>query len=127
METTAHFENIPQEIAKRLNAATQEIVVAVAWFTDRDLFEVLCRQAGRGLRVRLAVLGDRINVGPGRLNFQRLQDCGGEVSLIATGGDRDPIMHHKFCVIDRATVIIGSYNWSTRSPPCPTTRPRSSG
>jgi hypothetical protein len=115
METTAHFENIPQEIAKRLNAATQEIVAAVAWFTDRDLFDVLCRQAGRGLRVRLAVLGDRINVGPGRLNFQRLQDCGGEVSLIATGGDRDPIMHHKFCVIDRATVILGSYNWTKRA------------
>ena len=49
METTAHFENIPQEIARRLAAATQEIVVAVAWFTDRDLFDVLCKQAGRGL------------------------------------------------------------------------------
>jgi phosphatidylserine/phosphatidylglycerophosphate/cardiolipin synthase-like enzyme len=21
-------------------------------------------------------------------------------------------MHHKFCVIDRATVVIGSYNWT---------------
>ncbi len=115
METTAHFENIPQEIARRLNAATQEIVVAVAWFTDRDLFDVLCRQAGRGLRVRLAVLGNRINVGPGKLNFQRLQDCGGEVFLIPAGGDRDPIMHHKFCIIDRATVIIGSYNWTKRA------------
>ena len=115
METTAHFENIPQEIARRLNAATQEIVVAVAWFTDRDLFDVLCRQAGRGLRVRLAVLGDRINVGPGKLNFQRLQDCGGEVFLIPAGGDSDPIMHHKFCIIDRATVIIGSYNWTKRA------------
>jgi len=44
-------------------------------------------------------------------NFQRLQDCGSEVFLIRAGGDRDPIMHHKFCVIfcviDRATVIIG--------------------
>ena len=127
METTAHFENITQEIARRLNAATQEIVVAVAWFTDRDLFDVLCRQAGRGLQVRLAVLHDRINVGAGRLNFERLKDTGGEVFLIPAGDNRDPIMHHKFCVIDRATVIIGSYNWSIRSPPCPTTRPRSSG
>jgi hypothetical protein len=71
METTAHFENIPQEIARRLAAATQEIVVAVAWFTDRDLFDLLCGQAGRGVRVRLAVLNDQINIGPGRLNFQR--------------------------------------------------------
>jgi hypothetical protein len=115
METTAHFDNIPQEIARRLAAATQEIVVAVAWFTDRDLFDVLCKQAGRGLRVRLAVLDDRINVGPGRVNFPRLQDIGGKVFLIPAGGDRDPIMHHKFCVIDRTTVIIGSYNWTLRA------------
>lgn len=115
LETTAHFENIPQEITKRLNAATQDIVVAVAWFTDPDLFDVLCRQAGRGVRVRLAVINDRINVGPGRLNFQRLKDCGGAVFLIAAGSDRDPIMHHKFCVLDRKTVIIGSYNWTKRA------------
>jgi hypothetical protein len=115
MDTTAHFQDIPQEIAKRLGAATQEIVVAVAWFTDEVLFNVLCRQAGRGLRVRLAVLNDQINVGPGRLNFQRLRDIGGEVFPIPAGGDRDPIMHHKFCVIDRATVIIGSYNWTLRA------------
>ncbi len=115
METTAHFENITQEITKRLNAATHEIVVAVAWFTDRDFLDVLCKQAGRGLRVRLAVLDDRINVGPGKLNFQRLRDIGGEVFLIPTGSDGGPIMHHKFCVIDRATVIIGSYNWTKRA------------
>jgi hypothetical protein len=78
MESTAYFENIPQEIARRLRAATQQIVVAVAWFTDRDLFDVLCKQAGRGLRVRPAVLNDRINVGASRVNFQRLQNIGGE-------------------------------------------------
>jgi hypothetical protein len=115
METTAYFENIPREIAKRLRAATQEIVVAVAWFTDQDLFDELCRQAGRGLRIRLAVLNDQNNSGPGKLNFQRLQDCGGKVFLIAANGDHDPIMHHKFCVIDRTAVIIGSYNWSKQA------------
>jgi hypothetical protein len=67
MEATAHFDDILQAITKRLVAATQEIVVAVAWFTDRDLFDLLCRQAGRGLQVRLAVLNDRINVGPSKL------------------------------------------------------------
>lgn len=115
MDTTAHFQGIPQEIAKRLGSATQEIVVAVAWFTDQDLFDVLSRQAGRGRRVRLAVLNDEINRGPGRLNFRRLEDIGGEVFLIPAGGDRDPVMHHKFCVIDRGTVIIGSYNWTKRA------------
>lgn len=115
METTAHFDNIPQEIARRLAAAESEIVAAIAWFTDRELFDVLCRQTGRGVRVRLAVLGDRINLGPGGLNFQRLQDIGGELFVIPAAGDRDPIMHHKFCVIDGATVLVGSYNWTKRA------------
>ena len=115
MDTTAHFENISQEIAKRLNEATHEIVAAVAWFTDADLFNVLCKQAGRGLRVRLAVQKDQINTGPGKLNFQRLQDIGGEVFLIPVGDIRGRIMHHKFCVIDRETLIIGSYNWTKRA------------
>ncbi len=65
-------------------------------------------------RGRLAVL-TRIDVGPGRLNFQRLQDCGGEVLPIPAGDDRDPIVHHKLCVIDRATVIVGPYNWTKRA------------
>lgn len=52
METTAHFENIPQEIARRLGAAESEIVAAVAWFTDSEAFEVLSRHAGWGAWVR---------------------------------------------------------------------------
>ena len=30
--------------------------------------------------------------------------------LIAAGGERDAVIHHEFCVIDHATVIIGFYN-----------------
>lgn len=56
METTAHFENIPQELAKQLNGARREIDVVVAWFTDHVLFDVLFRQAGRGLLCVYVVL-----------------------------------------------------------------------
>lgn len=115
MDTTAHFENISQEIAKHLGEATHEIVAAIAWFTDPELFDVMCKQAGRGLRVRLAVQKDQINIGPGKLNFQRLKHIGGEVFLIPVGDARGRIMHHKFCVIDRQTVIMGSYNWTKRA------------
>lgn len=114
METTAHFDGISAEIARHLRVAAREIVVAVAWFTDRTLFDLLCQQAGRGVRVRIAVLDDQINTGPGRLHFQRLQEIGGEVYLIP-GGERDAIMHHKFCVIDAGTLIVGSYNWTNRA------------
>ncbi len=116
METNAFFDDISARIAQRLRAATHEIIAAVAWFTDPELFDALCRQAGQGRRVRLAVLDDPINVAPGRLNFRRLQEIGGEVFMIpGAGGTNAPIMHHKFCVIDRATIIMGSYNWTKRA------------
>jgi hypothetical protein len=81
MLTTAHFEDIPAQIARRLRAADHEIIVAVAWFTAPTLFDTLCQQARRGARVRLAVLDDSINVGAGRLNFRNLQDLGADVYL----------------------------------------------
>jgi predicted thioesterase len=115
METFAHFENIPWEIGRHLGTASAEIVVAVAWFTDSELFDVLCRQAGRGVRVSVAVLDDGINIGAGKLNFARLSDIGGKVYRIPPGTSRRSIMRHKFCVIDRATVILGSYNWTKQA------------
>lgn len=114
LTTSAHFDDIPAQIARQLRAAGREIIVAVAWFTAPALFDALCQQVRRGLRVRLAILDDPINVGPGRLDFRKLQDIGAEVYLIPTAG-RDAIMHHKFCIIDSETVIVGSYNWTNRA------------
>lgn len=113
MKLTAHFEDIAGEIGRRLRAAASELIVAVACFTDPELFDLLCRQAVRGVRVRLAVLDHGINQGSrgSGLNFDRLKALGGEVALIPSVG-RDAIMDHKFCVIDSDTVIVGSYDWT---------------
>lgn len=115
MQLQAHFFHIQQVITQRLQAAQSEILVAVAWFTDRKIFEVLCKQAQAGVQVSVAVLGDGINQGPGGLNFQRLRDLGGKVILLPPGSDGEPMMHHKFCVLDGVTVITGSYNWSNKA------------
>ena len=50
LETQAYFENIKQVIAEHLEAAERSIFVAVAWFTDKDLYDILCRKARAGLR-----------------------------------------------------------------------------
>ena len=52
LETQAYFENIKQVIAEHLEAAERSIFVAVAWFTDKDLYDILCRKARAGLAVR---------------------------------------------------------------------------
>ena len=115
MELKAHFSNIHKVIINHLEQAQSEIVAAIAWFTDRDIFEVLCKKARLEIKVSVALIGDEINQGPGKLNFQLLSRLGGKVLFLPPGGRDSPTMHHKFCVIDRATVITGSYNWSQKA------------
>jgi hypothetical protein len=112
MELKAHFSNIHKVIIHHLEQAQTEIVAAIAWFTDREIFEVLCKKARSGIKVSVALIGDEINQGPGGLNFQRLINFGGQVVFLPPGSRDAPTMHHKFCVIDSAIVITGSYNWS---------------
>ena len=115
MELKAHFSNIHKVIIGRLEQAQSEIMAAIAWFTDREIFEVLCTKARSGIKVSVALIGDEINQGPGGLNFQKLSTYGGMVTFLPPGTRDEPTMHHKFCVIDRSTVITGSYNWSQKA------------
>ena len=115
MELRAYFADIHRVIIDHLERAQSEIVAAVAWFTDRDIFEALCRKAAAGVNVSIALIGDDINKGPGGLNFLKLDVLGGKVTFLPPGGRDEPTMHHKFCVIDRGTVITGSYNWSRKA------------
>lgn len=66
------------------------------------------------MKVAVAVVDDEINRGPAGLSFQRLIDLGGDVIFVPPGSRDEPLMHHKFCVID-ARIITGSYNWSQKA------------
>jgi hypothetical protein len=105
METPAHFESIPQEIRKYLGQTSAEIVVAVAWFTDSELFDALCRQAGGGVSVRVAVLDNTLNVGAGKLGFARLSDMGSKVYLIPSG-ETVGIRRGDLCELGRRAPVI---------------------
>ena len=107
METQAYFDNIRAHIQVRLAAAEHRIDLAVAWFTDRILFEQLCQKAKSGVKVRLLLFDDDINK---YLNINDLERASGKVFRIA-----EKLMHNKFCVIDRAVVISGSYNWTNKA------------
>ncbi|MBP9786814.1 MAG: DUF1669 domain-containing protein [Acinetobacter sp.] len=115
MEVKAYFSDIHKVIIKQLEGAESHIHVAVAWFTDKDIFDVLCKKAQSGIKVSLVLVGDDINCGAGRLNFVRLENLGAKVTFLPTGSQDTSLMHHKFCVIDAKTVITGSYNWSKKA------------
>lgn len=113
MQTQAHFENIQPQIIKELQTAKESIYVAVAWFTDPELFQLLCTKSGQGVKVNLLLLNDEINNHENYgLDFGKLGEKGGHVNLI---GSTAEMMHNKFCVIDRSIVITGSYNWTRRA------------
>ncbi len=115
MELQAHFNNIHNVIINNIKAAKAEIIVAVAWFTDQDIFNVLCKKSGLGVKVSVALIADEINQRAGGINFNKLEALGGLVIFLPPSTDDKTIMHHKFCVIDGKTVITGSYNWSKKA------------
>lgn len=115
MDVTAHFSGIHKVILNHLNQADEEINAAVAWFTDRELFDALCKRAAMGVSVHVALMDDDINKGPAGLNFIKLTSLGGRVTLVSPGSRGESLMHHKFCIIDAQTIITGSYNWSRRA------------
>jgi len=114
MQTQAYFDDIQLQILHELRKATTSIHIAVAWFTDPEIFSQLCQQAGSGIRVELIVINDSINRKSG-IEYELLRDLGGVFMMVGDKKKSSAIMHNKFCVIDSATVITGSYNWSRQA------------
>jgi len=81
MQTQAYFDDIQLHILHELSKATSSIHIAVAWFTDPDIFEHLCRKAGSGVRVELLIANDAINR-KSELQFDRLRDFGGMFMMV---------------------------------------------
>lgn len=111
MNLKAHISNIHQVAIAHLQDAQTDIVAAVALFTHRGLFDVLCSKARNGVKVSVVLLADKLQQGPRGLNFNLLSNLGGDVIIIRSDNGKDPIAHHSFCVIDGSTVITGSENW----------------
>ena len=114
MQTQAYFEDIQHYIKKELNKASQSICIAVAWFTDAELFNILYEKATSGISVELIIMDDAINRRSG-IDFNLLGNNKSKVWKIRSSKNNDTLMHNKFCVIDSSTIINGSYNWTKRA------------
>lgn len=107
MEINAHFENIREVVLTNLKEAKDEIQIAMAWFTNHDIFSVLIDKASR-IPVHLVVINDDINNRVDGVDFQKFIDAGGHFFF----GKKEKPMHNKFCIIDNCTLITGSYNYT---------------
>lgn len=105
----AHFENIRNLIKGNIKEAQSDIKIAVAWFTQRELFAEVLEALNRGVEVSMIIIKDFINLGMYGLPLQRFVDNGGKLHFVS---DRSWTMHNKFCLFDGSLVITGSYNWT---------------
>lgn len=105
----AHFNNIRNLIINNIRTAQSEIKIAVAWFTQKELFEAVMNALERGVKVSLIMMKDFINCGIYGLPLQGFVDKGGNLHFVSNHGWT---MHNKFCLFDNRVVISGSYNWT---------------
>jgi hypothetical protein len=112
MQSEAVFENIAERIQEEISKAQKSIFIAVAWFTNKNLFNELVNKARNGCTVSLIISNDDINLNS-KIDFEQLLTAKSKVYKIGNGDTE--LMHNKFCVIDYSTVITGSYNWSYKA------------
>lgn len=105
----AHFENIRNLIKGNIKEARSDIKIAVAWFTQRELFAEILEALNRGVDVSMIIIKDFINCGLYGLPLQQFVDAGGHLHFVT---DRSWTMHNKFCLFDGNLVVTGSYNWT---------------
>lgn len=112
MHTEAIFENIANRIVEEIQKANKSIYIAVAWFTNKIIFEQLLLKAKNGCSIHIIISNDNININSA-INYELIEEANGKVYKIGNGDTE--LMHNKFCVIDYNTVITGSYNWSYKA------------
>jgi hypothetical protein len=104
----AHFQNIRTSILKEIENANESLKVAVYWFTNHELFDLLYKKQVNGVQCELIIHNDYINNRESGLPFQKFIDAGGKFYF----SDEENPMHNKFCIIDNGVLINGSYNWT---------------
>ena len=98
---------IKQRIISEITKASENVYVAVAWFTDRDIANAIISAKNRNVVIDI-ILSSNTN------NEEVIRMLKAEnISVHAFDiGDTRGLMHHKFCLFDNKFSINGSFNFS---------------
>ncbi len=101
-------------IVSQIDNAKKSIDIAVYDFTSRPLARAVVRAKNRGVKIRIVL--DREANGPKNryTKYPFLKKNGIDVrfAIPHIAWNRKGLMHNKFAIIDRKTVITGSANWT---------------
>ncbi|MBA4411425.1 MAG: hypothetical protein C0397_18645 [Odoribacter sp.] len=107
METRASFKNISETIQSEILNCKESILIAVAWFTNKELLGLLTDKVKCGLDVKIIISDDIVNK---RIDPEEFIKAGGKFTVISSIENK--FLHDKFAIFDSKTVISGSYNWT---------------
>jgi phosphatidylserine/phosphatidylglycerophosphate/cardiolipin synthase-like enzyme len=112
---SCYFGDIQSRLTEQIENATKTIKIAMAWFTNPVLFEVVLNKANERIKCELIISNSEANFRPGySLDFNLLKKSGASIGIMDT--DKYHFMHHKFAILDDQKVITGSFNWSNNAP-----------
>ncbi|PWW27800.1 phospholipase D-like protein [Cytobacillus oceanisediminis] len=103
------FDEIKDKIIQGIRRAEYTIWVAVAWFTDIDIYRELILRKIDGLNIRIITSDEPTNQ-------TLLADFERNFEVVKVPKKRYNRLHNKFCIIDLEYVMHGSYNWSNTAP-----------
>ncbi|WDO11689.1 phospholipase D-like domain-containing protein [Flavobacterium sp. WW92] len=109
-DTLTDNKEIFIRIKDELNNAQQEILVAMAWFTDPELYKILEEKLYNGVKISIIIADQPDNE---KLDFSSLEASGADIIKIKNIGYG--MMNQKFCIIDNSIAISGSYNWTVNA------------
>ncbi|EOU1666957.1 TPA: phospholipase D-like domain-containing protein [Clostridium perfringens] len=107
-EHDVFFDEIKDTIIQGIRGAKYTIWAAVAWFTDRDIFNELIIKKNEGLDIRIITSNESSN----RFLIDDLEKNFKVIKISLKGDELRNRLHDKFCIIDFEFVMHGSYNWS---------------
>lgn len=103
-----YFKALKPLVLEQIQKASSSIQIAVAWFTDQDILNLLIAKRQSGIRVILVLSNDSKNFDESySLDFSDFKHIGGKL-IVADKA----FMHHKFCIIDKAMLLTGSANYT---------------
>ena len=105
------YQEIERLISVNIKNTKSTLKLAVAWFTNPNLFGVILNLLQNKIAVTIILSNEEINFINPKINYDAFIEAGGSLYV----GTASNLMHNKFCIIDDRYLINGSYNWTIKA------------